>query len=479
MSSFTKGISGVLVLVLVIAGHAARTSAQPAAPAAAGVGDAFSEWLRAQLIAANQATGEAAKVAVGSRSNANQTEAPSISTNSTTLVDTSSASDLVGIALNAAGLTAGTSSSKNSTDTTTGSATVSGYALYAAALGYEPLSPEYYCQPWASAMRRFSFTAGFDDGNSGTNGSAPSATQSSGSKPAETTNSNNVKPIIAGAKVILWGRDVCRADFAKVQEAVDTATTAFGKLSNDIQNRLLEMYQDGKFNRIFNETRDGSAVSATDEMNFLNKLRDTETFTKIQTEVGLDTMNSWVTAAAVKAFSDLNSAASLAIAEFQQRPQFSVSFQTKQPQNGGADQYQGEAIFDYGINRLFSFTGNGSYNVQHIQGQNAQGGQIAAGLQFQFSPDKLTGPKPVRLSLLGQAKWMEGVSPTYSAQFKINLPIPYVQWLAGVEVPISITVANRSDLINEAEVRGTIGFTIDTSQVLATMRNISGLDQSQ
>jgi len=328
-------------------------------------------------------------------------------------------------------------------------------------------------------MRRFSFTAGFDDGNSGTNGSAPSATQSSGSKPAETTNSNNVKPIIAGAKVILWGRDVCRADFAKVQEAVDTATTAFGKLSNDIQNRLLEMYQDGKFNRIFNETRDGSAVSATDEMNFLNKLRDTETFTKIQTEVGLDTMNSWVTAAAVKAFSDLNSAASLAIAEFQQRPQFSVSFQTKQPQNGGADQYQGEAIFDYGINRLFSFTGNGSYNVQHIQGQNAQGGQIAAGLQFQFSPDKLTGPKPVRLSLLGQAKWMEGVSPTYSAQFKINLPIPYVQWLAGVEVPISITVANRSDLINEAEVRGTIGFTIDTSQVLATMRNISGLDQSQ
>jgi len=42
--------------------------------------------------------------------------------------------------------------------------------------------------------------------------------------------------------------------------------------------------------------------------------------------------------------------------------------------------------------------------------------------------------------------------------------------LAGFELPLSITISNRTDLIDEVEVRGMVGFTIDTSQVLAALR---------
>jgi hypothetical protein len=65
---------------------------------------------------------------------------------------------------------------------------------------------------------------------------------------------------------------------------------------------------------------------------------------------------------------------------------------------------------------------------------------------------------------------MERMGPIYRGQLKVNLPIPRIESLAGFEIPLSLTIANRSELINETEVRGTIGFTVDTSQVLANLR---------
>lgn len=48
---------------------------------------------------------------------------------------------------------------------------------------------------------------------------------------------------------------------------------------------------------------------------------------------------------------------------------------------------------------------------------------------------------------------------------KLDFPVA-----AGVVLPISLTGADRRDVINEKEVRGTFGFTIDTSKLAAALR---------
>src|SRR5215813_12580362 len=91
----------------------------------------FTTWLNAMIdkVKAERiaATTGAARVAVSTRSNTNQAEAPSMSANTTSIVDTSSASDLIGVALNLASLAAGTNSSDTNEDKTSASATASSY----------------------------------------------------------------------------------------------------------------------------------------------------------------------------------------------------------------------------------------------------------------------------------------------------------------------------------------------------------------
>src|SRR5262245_56617334 len=87
---------------------------------AAGPADAqitFKTWMNQaieQLKTNAKEDAERARVAVSVRSNTNQAEAPNVSANTSSLVDTSSASDLVGIALNLAALTGSTEDSDDS-----------------------------------------------------------------------------------------------------------------------------------------------------------------------------------------------------------------------------------------------------------------------------------------------------------------------------------------------------------------------------
>src|SRR5262245_47290121 len=158
-----------------------------------------------------------AKVAVNVRSNSNQDEAPNVSANTSSLVDTSSASDLVGIALNLSGLS-GSTQSKDSSDTTSTSATVSTYALYSAVTGEDPLDPGRYCREASKVTRSLTWTLGYDDQSTEPNGS-----KSSG-------------PIIAGAKWLAWnGRDVCDPTaFAPVTAALIPATADFAAIDSAV-----------------------------------------------------------------------------------------------------------------------------------------------------------------------------------------------------------------------------------------------------
>ena len=56
---------------------------------------------------------------------------------------------------------------------------------------------------------------------------------------------------------------------------------------------------------------------------------------------------------------------------------------------------------------------------------------------------------------------MAEMEDTYKGQLKVTIPI-----FDGVELPVSLTVANRTELVKETEVLGLLGFTVDTTRLL-------------
>ena len=110
-----------------------------------------------------------------------------------------------------------------------------------------------------------------------------------------------------------------------------------------------------------------------------------------------------------------------------------------------------------------NLTLNGSYNYKNssIIGGDVRTGRFAGQLQFQMTPEKsLVGRSPLYLYLGSEANWASGKPSIYKLQGKVKIPIA-----EGIDFPISITFANRTDLIQEKDVRGQFGFTIDTAKL--------------
>jgi hypothetical protein len=69
------------------------------------------------------------------------------------------------------------------------------------------------------------------------------------------------------------------------------------------------------------------------------------------------------------------------------------------------------------------------------------------------------------------AVWDELEEETHRFQTKLTVPLPSL--LKGLSLPISVTVANRRELVDEAEIRGQVGFTIDFSKFQQALRSIA------
>src|SRR5207253_3109308 len=109
------------------AGRASRLSSADAPQ------EDFNNWLDNRI---NERIKAVAQAKIDQRSNVNQTEAPAITDNSTSLVDQSSASDLIGVALNLSGLTGGSNTSDK--DKNSAAVTATAYSLYSALRRQEP-----------------------------------------------------------------------------------------------------------------------------------------------------------------------------------------------------------------------------------------------------------------------------------------------------------------------------------------------------
>ncbi len=72
----------------------------------------------------------------------------------------------------------------------------------------------------------------------------------------------------------------------------------------------------------------------------------------------------------------------------------------------------------------------------------------------------MIGRSPLYFYLASDGNWNGGGRFIYRLQGKVKIPIA-----EGVELPLSLTFANRKDLINERDVRGQFGFTFDSAKL--------------
>ena len=448
-------------------------------PTASPQANNLNSWLSNRI---DERIKASAQAKIDQRSNVNQTEAPSVSDSSTSLVDQSSASDLVGVALNLAGLTKG---NNNSNEKNSAAITATAYSLYSALRNEEPLDPSFYNRhrDW----RRLSFTLGFEKGQA----------NAAGQDTRDTT--------IAGAKyLIISRRDASyhQKELGIVYENLKAAAVNFAQLTKELKSFLLfgdptlrnklRIADDVRF---FIQTQiDSPNTNSDDKQAYKALLLESEDvwfdfdkedkFANVRQDIRKMVDNKWLGKgfpnllkalgddglkqvdqfidARLEAFTSLNNASRRAIETIRRAPQLSLSFQFKLRKQG-ADEYLGEVIFDYGVHDRVNLTLNGSYNYKNssIIGGDVRTGRFAGQLQFQMTPEKsLVGRSPLYLYLGSEANWASGKPSIYKLQGKVKIPIA-----EGIDFPISITFANRTDLIQEKDVRGQFGFTIDTAKL--------------
>lgn len=512
----TTGNSGSALTGLISPSRTSSTLLTVSAPlsalAAPSAPQTASTSLNADL---NNRVKEATRAKIQQRSASNQTETPSVSNNSTSLVDTSSAGDLVNLGLNLAGLT-GASNDGSPKDNSV-SVTTSAYALYSALKGADPLNPGFYNRN--SGWRRLSFTLGYDDEK------VPAATFAQSAK-------------IFGLKYLFMDkRDPSRSrhkdDFDLVASKLEKAASAFGKLSDKVNyyfftnktvrekliNPQFKAYLEGRkaaavaspdasdpnqvariddlLQRLANGTvfaldskgvapsapfEDARAVGLTPSQGwkreesiyftqFTNDYLSSDYRNKLKEAVGqkvLDELDAFVDKQLTdtQAYEDLSDSTREAIERIRRSPQLSFYFLTKQRPSGGDDDYTGEAILDYGVANRINLTVNGNYIYKNSKliGGDTRSGKISGQFRFQLTPEKLTGRNPFFFFLAGDAETKSGNKSKYHLQAKVTVPI-----LNGLDLPFSLTYGNQPELNKEKTIKGQLGFTIDMARILQAL----------
>jgi hypothetical protein len=376
-----------------------------------------------------------------------QVELPSIADNTTSLVDQTSAPDLAGLALNFAGLKSKTDSTDSNDNGASGTITTSAYALYAVATKNDALDPAfYYAHP---DLRRFSFTVGRDGGDDDLgNGSAT----------------------ILGFKALLVnGREIVRnrRRLDAIAQALSPAGPIFAIIENDLTNYLF-----GELGTTLNNcNQPAPAGSPTIQFSrtCLAGAALTTTVTRLtpkqREQIFEIVANRAITTASP--LLKLNETTADVIGRIRRAPQLSFTFQSKLRNEDGKDEYRTGLLFDYGVWDRFNVSLNGTFDYadSKVIGGDTRAGRFAAEGIFQLTPNEssLGDPRPLLLSTSAEAKWANNDKSTYTGQLKLTIPIP---GLTGVNFPISVSLANRSDLIDEKVVRGKFGFTIDITKLL-------------
>lgn len=381
-------------------------------------------------------------------------EPPSIA-QGTSLVDQTDAPDLISLGMSlydAASLDSGKAPI---------TLTLSGWALRTAVTQQNPLNPSVYAG--GGNWRRWSVTVGREL-DEGTAGSAR----------------------ILGGKFLAWNaRDLSsgarRRDIAAVNEMLEAAATKFAAGFHEIDHYLF----------ITLRSRVTPAAAGASELeqkaDFIARHLDDAVF---EATVGLLTEEEnerldEIIGRLMPVDQALKDRIGAIVAGIRGAPQLALTYQARLRPDAGTDEHRWEAAFDYGPTDFLKLAVNGSYDIKQIHdADQARGGRVAiefawaatgrttsaqradAILSARRSEDK----SAITLSVAGEVEWRSEQSSVRRLQGKVALPIPA---LKGITLPISVTWANDPALIDENDVRGQVGFTLDFSQMKRAMTSLT------
>lgn len=390
---------------------------------------------------------------LGPKNNTNQNETPSVSTNSTSLVEKSSVGDLISLALNPFG----SSNSASEANPTSSAITISAYALKAFASGRDPLDPSFYTsnRHW----RKLSFTYGVD-------------------YTKDKTTAAQVKSKIYGFKLLPYDkRDVSdpgnQRELRKISDLFHltgpNAATIVSKIKRDLFEVLSEKNKlapaianipnvEDRFDA-FDASLAGDAIVAE----LSAALGGEDVFTKLVDDVIAKDIDPEVR---------FRKAEQEAFDAIRRNPQVAFAFFTKQREGNRPNDYVGAVTMDLGVLQRWNLTFNGMFNYvdNKLIGDN-RGGTFATELQIPLNAvDQLTDRVPWTFSFAASGKWMTKEAPRFQGQAKITLPVPH---MPGMELPISVSFANRKETLlgKESKVSGHVGFTFDLARMLAAFKN--------
>lgn len=396
---------------------------------AAGQGRDLSEYI-------DKRKDEAVKARIDETDPTKQSNPPAATGNSTSLVERSSAPDLFGLGMDFLKLSDSSTDKKSATPK---SITFSAYALKSLFANEDPLDPAIYNRN--RKWRSVSFTLGYD---------VPE-------------NTDDREPIIGIKWLAFNGRDVSSSRNQTQIHAVETALGSGGIAFNQIQREVTV--------NLFASLKNRGALPAgvTKLEEFETAVADQSVFPGILTSLTEDEKKAIdaTIAKRLSAFVNLQLVTRNAVKTIRSRPQLALQFLTTQRKGIRPDEYSGLVSYDKGMGaNSISLNGSFLYKNNRI-GKDSKGGTFSAAIHMPlrgFRP--LDYKDPLLLSIEAVAAGATGESPKYTAQAKLTIPL-----LPGFDLPISVSVANRSEFIKETEVRGRFGFTFDISKALKAFRD--------
>lgn len=374
-----------------------------------------------------------------------QVEVPSIGSNTTSLVDQTEAPDLLGLGLNLIGMkkNGGTEDDDNEAI----SVTTSAYALYAALTRNDALDPRFYLEH--QGLRRLSFTMGQDE--------------------AEEASDETNRAFLFGFKyMIINKRDASlqsnRDELKKVSQFVGPAGMAVVNIQPEVEDYLFtELGKSLGYPAIGEADVDAKIRFITQRLTTAN---DTKATLKMLSPKQLSEVLE-IVSAGVDAQVALRQVTTEVFEKIRRRPQLSFSFQTKQHRAEAVDEYRSGLLLDLGVYQRLNLALNATFDYEDSKliGGDKRGGRFAGEGYFHLTDQNIFGGKdPLVMSIAGEGKWRTSAKPTYTGQVKLTIPL-----FDGINLPISFSVANRSDLIDESTVRGRFGFTFDLAKLLQVL----------
>jgi hypothetical protein len=365
---------------------------------------------------------------------ANQSEPLSLVENSTSLVDSTAASDIASVSTTLSALSS-KSRTPNSTDVST---TFSAYGIYAMLRQTSPLDPGLFVRK--TALRGLSIT--YADSFPSDEG----ATADQGSR-------------TYGAKYLIHaGRDLSSPANAGKRDRI------IAVLQNQIRPYAQGVEEIADY--LFQKLEPGPKTAAARD-SFERKLADRNFFPSMLAKLDesdfrkIDSIIDRI----VPSQLDLENASTAVAKEVLHASQWSAGFSAKISKGNGTNTYRSEFIHDKPFAAWLKETLNIGWDFQNAQKPGAKNRQVARlALQTETPLNGHSGKTPripISLTAAGEGDWGTNGTPIYKAQLKLKVTI-----FPGVDLPLVGSYVNRTTNVPRADLKGQLNISFDFAKIV-------------